>query len=785
MFRSQDAKPHFWNIQQHILSFRKDHSVFEKSVSSRPASDPYLFFDWPPFITWMPHYGSLLSSICKDVIPRYQTMKWKRVERVRWRDCHGIPIEQKVQKEMWLETNKDIEKAWVETFINQCYTYTRSTSAERNRYINNIGRWVDMDNAYKTMDNDYMESVMRVFKQFWEKSLIYRGKRVSLYSTKLSTPISNFEVAMDDTYEEINDPAITVKFPLFASEQTALPRDTSDISAKVYALARTTTPRTIPCNMSLAVNNDLEYVLVHYNQEYYVVAKNRTDDVFTSGEYTIVQEFLWEKLVWLSYEPPYDYYYKKTNNEADHKIYSADFITDQSGTGIGHEAPEFWDVDFELAQKVWLTISEAMDDAWKFTSQITDKEGLFYRDQNDAIIEELKTKNALFHKWSITHRVAFCPRSGVPLVYKAQDSWFIDIQSLKPKLLEKNKEINRYPEHFKFGRFAKSLESAPDRCISRTRYRWTPMPVWQNEDASEIEVIWSRDELFLKNKPYKQLTKIIFVRHGRTDYNDEWRHDHEGSAKLVDFGWEQAHTLAKKYKNQDIAAVYSSPLQRCVDTVTPLSAQKDIEMTIDERISEIRIPKSQDQLFDCSSIVRNDLPIDWRDSESIKEVYQRVEEFLKDVVRKHAGQTIVVCSHGDPLVLMRKVLHDFDYETDKYKRYMSNKKHKDLTCTEYVLSEPCQRLNLHKPWIDSIYIQSASGQKMTRRSEVLDCWFESGSMPYAQVHYPFENKSKFETAFPADYVVEYTWQIRAWFYVMHVLGVVLFDKPAFKNVLCT
>ena len=609
-FGEQSVKPNLWNVQQSIWNYWKDNHIFEKSVEQRPAENPYRFYDGPPFITGLPHYGHLASSVAKDVIPRYWTMKGKRVERVWWWDCHGIPIEDKVQKKFGLESSLDIEDFGVEKFVEGCYDYTRSTSSEWKWYVDNFGRWVDFDNSYKTMDNDYMESVWWVFKQIWEKWLIYKGKRVSLYSTKLETPISNFEVAMDDSYDDVNDPAVTVTFKL-ASEDS-------------FVMAWTTTPWTLPANMALGVHEDIDYVKVLSEDVNYILARARVEDVFKWKEYEIVDEFKGSTLIGLSYVPLFGYY-KERGNEKDYRIVFADFATDDSGTGIVHQAPEFGEDDFNLWKKEGLTMTEAMDASGHYSEELSDLVWTFYRDANDIIMERLKEKGQLFKKASITHRVAHCPRTKLPLVYKAQDSWFIDIQSVKQKLLDKNEDINWYPEHFKHGRFAKSIESAPDWCISRTRYWGTPMPVYVPADA---------------------------LNNGKIDAADA----------IVVGSRAELYELQKNWSN-----------------------------VIEKRWTEAS-------------------PVFWNTKR--------------------------------------------DCEFD-----------------------------MHKPFVDDVWFEK-DGVRYERIPEVLDCWMESGSMPYGQMHYPFANKEKMEASFPADYIVEYTGQIRAWFYVMHVLGVILFDKPAFKNVIC-
>lgn len=637
MYTPQTTKPDFMHIFKTVHGYWSDNHIFEQSINKREDAEQFRFYDGPPFVTGLPHYGHLASSVAKDVIPRYQTMKGKKVDRVWGRDCHGIPIEQKVQSKLGLESNLDIHQVGVEKFISECYQYTRNTSSEWKRYIDQFARWVDFDNSYKTMDNDYMESVWRVFKTLWDKGLIYKGKRVSMYSTKLETPISNFEVAMDDTYEDVNDPAITVAFDLSVNGPDY---------ANTLVLIWTTTPWTIPANIAAGVHQELTYVKVAYKDAYYILAQSRLEAVFANKEYEIITTLPGSSLVGLSYKPPFDYLYGKTDNSNDHKIYHGDFVSDTDGTGIVHQAPEFGEVDFQLAKEHNLTITEVMDSSGHYTSVFhapmdgtstvqggqhahdgrLNLEGMFYRDANPLIMEELQAMGKLFHKASITHRVAFCPRSGTPLVYKAQDSWFIDIngpqeifggKSLKQRCIEENENINRYPGHNKYGRFLKSMESAPDWCISRTRFWGTPMPIYRSEDGKDIIAIGSREDLYqLSQDGSNNIEKRI--EHGKTIYRNTTR-----------------------------------------DT----------------------------------------------------------------------------------------------------------------------------ELNLHLPYIDDVRFRK-DGKTYHRIPEVLDCWVESASMPYAQVHYPFENKEKFEQSFPADYVVEYTGQIRAWFYVMHVLGVALFGKPAFTNVIC-
>jgi isoleucyl-tRNA synthetase/bisphosphoglycerate-dependent phosphoglycerate mutase len=792
MFPSISPKQSFPALESEVLAYWKANNTFQKSIDSRPEDNPYRFYDGPPFITGTPHYGSLLSSIVKDVVGRYWTMRGKRVDRVWWWDCHGLPIEEKVQKKLGLSSNREIEERGVKEFIDGCYEYTASTSAEWTWYIDKIGRWVDMDRAYRTMDQDYMESVMWVFKRLWDQWLIYEGKRVSLYSWKLGTPISNFEVAMDDTYQEVNDPAITVKFDLSPNGKEW---------ENTFILAWTTTPWTIPANMALAVREDITYVEVRLTADiqdwkkepWYIVAKNRVEQVFKGKwDYEIMEEISWEALVGMAYIPPFPEYYHGKNGEKNHRIYHADFITDTDGTGIGHEAPEFGDVDFQLAKREGIFISEAMDEAGKYTSQIFDYEWLHYQEANKVNIERMKENGTLFKSESITHRVPFCPRSGTPLVQKAQKSWFIDIQSQKEKLLKANEQINWFPEHLKYWRFAKGIESAPDWCISRTRYWWAPMPVWQNKDASERVVISSREEIFEMNKPYGQLEKREME--GEMKYFFTW-----GEFDGVEFN------LHKPYIDSILLAPQSSQNTKKVLWVHGWTS-RGIQSWYDGTFLPLQdLLKESEIQFDVPDFDKNKETsyVKWRETLETLDIpsYDAIlaTSFGCAVIMQYLCEKkikiprlILVAPSG--LIwneYLEKIIPEMTENKKNLKKYVTeiiviHSKDDDSTSAKFeygkTLSEEIWGYfiptNGFKHKFGNWSVPLLAGlikfwAPLIRIPEVLDVWMDSGSMPYAQMHYPFENKWEMEASFPADFIAEYVGQVRAWFYVMHVLGVLL------------
>ncbi len=819
MFPKVNQKQSFPELEEKVLAFWKENDTFQKSIDQRPAENPYRFYDGPPFITGTPHYGSLLSSIIKDIIPRYQTMQWKRVERKWGWDCHGLPIEEKVQKKLGLAGSKDIEKVGIKKFIEECYTYTRETSAEWDWYIDHIGRWVDMENAYKTMDQDYMESVMWVFKSMWDKGMIYKGRRVSLYSWKLSTPISNFEVAMDDSYEEVSDPAITVMFPL--SE------DHKHVKTGDNLLAWTTTPWTIPCHMAIAVNPKLAYSRVKsrmyikdwklisiwknpglsetkedwssvqaWNKDgYFIVATARVETVFKWKEYEILESFMGDDLLGLRYEAPFKYYQWTVDPEKNHRVLDADFVTDTDGTGIAHEAPEFWDVDFQLAKEKWVHISSALDNEGKYTEEISDYEGMHYQEANTVISEKLKEMGVLFKKESINHRVAMCPRSGTPLIYKAQDSWFINIQDMKDKLIAENEGINWQPNHLKHGQFLKSMESAPDWCISRTRYWGTPMPIWK-DSKENMSVFGSKKEIFEANKPFGQLEEKDWK------YYFTWG---EFDGKELDLHRPFIDNVLT-VNSENFIAKKVLWIHGCWSSIEKDSWKKRVEEFKKNwiELESIQFDQSNDPTYESWEETFKTINFDEYDAVYTSSLWWLMTtRYITENNIKLKRLVMAVPGMSNNTIAWRKPnvqnIHD---NTEKHN--LENLVSERIVLTAYdddIVSAENAEIFAEKTgskcikfadWWHSLtgHLEALiwivkHGEPMQRTPEVLDVWMDSGSMPYAQMHYPFENNQAMESSYPADFIVEYIGQVRAWFYVMHVVGVALFDKRSFTNVITT
>lgn len=455
----------FPQMEEEVMQFWRDNKTFEKSVEQRPADKQYVFYDGPPFATGLPHYGHLLGSTSKDVIPRYWTMKGYRVDRVWGWDCHGLPIENMIEKKLEIKGGKKgIEELGIDKFNAACRAEVLRLDKEWEKIIERLGRWVDFEHNYKTMDATFMESVWWGFKQLYDKGLVYEGKRVLLYCPRCATPLSNFEIAMDNSYQDVEDNSLFVKFKVEGADNQ-------------YFLAWTTTPWTLPGNVGLAVKSDAKYVLVKAeNGEEYWLAADLLGQIMKDDKYEVLETVSGEKLVGKKYQPLFDFV--KSDKPNGWTVMPAEFVSLEDGTGIVHTAALFGEDDYALAQEFDLPLVPTLDDNGKFLELVELVAGQFYKKGEQPIIEKLESENKVFRAEKITHSYPFCYRCGTPLYYNAIPAWFIDVQQLKPNLIAANETMNWYPEHLKEGRFGKGLETAPDWNISRSRYWGTPMPIW-------------------------------------------------------------------------------------------------------------------------------------------------------------------------------------------------------------------------------------------------------------------------------------------------------------------
>ena len=562
----------------------KEDDTFNKSIAQRPADNSWVFYDGPPFLTGTPHHGHLLVSTVKDTMGRFHTMKGQRVER-RWGwDCHGLPAEVYVEKTLGISNKKEIgTKISVSDYVKECRAAMVRTGTEWEDTIERIGRWVEFKGAYKTMDNNYMESVWWAFKRLYEEGKIYEGEKILIYCTKDATPISKSEVAMENSYQMDTDPSLFVYFKLEDEDECLL--------------AWTTTPWTLPANMVLAVNQDVDYSLVAYGDKKFYVASDCVEKVMTDEkhqplEYSIVKTIKGSELVGKRFEPLFE-----NRGPAAHKILHADFVTTNDGTGIVHIAPAYGEDDYELCRKNDVPVLSLVDGDGNYTEGRWLGRNIW--EVNKEIAKTLLEEGRALKIEYIRHEYPHCHRCGTKLMYRAHPSWFMDIQSQKKEMLEANEQTSWTPDNLRTGRFHNIIEQAPDWNLSRDRYWATPIPVWKGVKNDGTEVV-----------------KVI-------------------------------------------------------------GSFAEFEEVTGRKLDDYHLPQVMDVTFECN------------------------------------------------------------------------------------------------------------GAEMHHIGKVLDCWFESGSMPFAQFHYPFENKEKFEASFPADFIIEAIDQTRGWFYSLTAVNVALFGKSPWKNLICT
>lgn len=783
----KDFKPA--EIEEKILKFWQENRIFEKSLKKKSPKGDFVFYDGPPFANGLPHYGHILASIIKDVIPRYQTMKGKRVER-RWGwDCHGLPVEFEVEKELGLKTKKDIEKFGIEKFNEAAKKSVLKYESDWKKIIPRIGRWADMKNAYKTMDADYMESVLWVFKSLYEKGLIYEGYKSMHLCPRCETTLSNFEVTLN--YKEIEDFGVTVKFELEDEPNT-------------FVLAWTTTAWTLPGNVALAVNSDIDYVKVEYEKAYYILAKSQLKKIFKDKKYKFIKKIEAKELIDKRYKALFNDYKNwrdYSNYKNGWKIYGADFVITEEGTGVVHIAPAFGEEDMKLGRKKKLPFVQYVGMDGIFKSNIyggvegefkKNFEGLQVkpkgnpRETDEKIVKFLEKNNKIFHQELISHSYPFCWRCETPLLNYAASSWFVKLATIKNKLIKNNKKIHWVPTHIKIGRFGQWLKETRDWAISRSRFWGAPLPVWKCKKCKAIKVIGSIEDI--KKDIKKSGNKYFVMRHAEAESNlfkissSNYKNNHHITKK----GKKETLNSLKKLKGIDL--VFSSDFVRTKETAQIAAQYFKIKKVIyDKRLREINTGifegKNEKEYHTYFSSLEEKFYKTPPKGENLTELKKRVSKFLYEIDRKYSHKNILIITHEYPIWMMATSAVGANVK----KAIEIKEKEKDFIKTGEVKTLnffplPHNRdfeLDLHRPYIDKIEFPCSCGEKMKRIEDVFDCWFESGSMPYAQAHYPFER----HLPFPAEFIAEGIDQTRGWFYTLLVLSTSLFNKSAYKNVI--
>ncbi|MEO8638071.1 MAG: class I tRNA ligase family protein [Candidatus Taylorbacteria bacterium] len=777
--------------EEEILQFWQENGIFEKSLKKNEGKKEFVFYDGPPFATGLPHYGHILPGTIKDVIPRFKTMQGHFVRRKWGWDCHGLPIENIVEKELGLKSKKDILDFGIGAFNKVARSKISLYADDWKRIMPRTGRWVDMEHDYKTMDTSYTESVWWAFKTLYEKKLIYEGYKVMPYCPRCETVLSNFEV--NQGYKDITDISVYAKFKLKDEENT-------------FLLAWTTTPWTLPGNIALAVNPSVEYVKIQIAEENFFLAKVRLSAV--KEAFTILSECRGIDLIGKSYVPIFDYYSKDKNlknRENGFKVYGADFVTTEEGTGIVHIAPAFGSDDYELSQKEKLPFIQHVNLHGEFKPEVSDFAGQLVKPKDDhqkgdvEIIKNLAHRGLLFAKEKITHSYPHCWRCETPLLNYATSSWFLKVTALKGKLVSENKKVEWTPEHVKEGRFGKWLEGAKDWAISRSRFWGAPLPVWKCSLCKRICVLGSIDSMRALSLPRNS---YFVMRHGEAESNvlDIISSD-PNQYGLTERGKGEVKESAKKLKTMGIDLIVTSPFKRTLSTARILREALGLPrevLIVDSLLHEINAGvlngKSRKEYRSYLSHHGrfNQAP---PDGESLLDVKKRMGDCLAGLEKKYEGKKILVITHDTPAWLLFSAAQGMNSQEsfslhDNKDYFLKNTEVRALKWNplprndEYVL-------DLHRPYIDAFTFPCSCGGKMERVPEIFDTWFDSGSMPFAQFHYPFQNRDLFEPrgglfqkmkGFPADFIAEGLDQTRGWFYTLIVLSVALFKRSPYKRV---
>ncbi|MCX6757374.1 MAG: class I tRNA ligase family protein [Candidatus Nomurabacteria bacterium] len=813
--------------EEAVLAFWRENKTFEKSLEKESPKGNYVFYDGPPFATGQMHYGHILGSTAKDVIGRYQTMRGYHVPRKWGWDCHGLPIENIVEKELGIAGHKEIEKYGIEKFIEYARSKVLQYEDDWESGVERIGRWVDFRGGYKTMDNNFIESVWWALSEFYKKGLVYEGVRVLAYCARCETPIANSEIAMDNSYKDISDLSVYVKFELVDEPNT-------------YLLAWTTTPWTLPGNTAIAINKDIDYVKVRltedaqiqkagtgtynvYTPEFLILAKVLVEKVLKDKIFEVVEEYKGEKLVGKSYKPIFKYYenVEMPNKENIWKVWHADFVTTEKGTGIAHQAPAFGEEDFVLAKENNVPFIIHVNNTGKFVDQVSDMAGLAVKPKDTAedkdahmrtdieVIRKLQENGAFFAKEKILHSYPHCMRCDTPIIYYALPSWFINITKVKSDIAKSAEEMNWIPAHLKDGRFKNILESAPDWNISRNRYWASPLPVWKCTKCKEMKFISSLEDL--KKHTKKSGNKYFVMRHGETEANKKGIICSMPSGKwhLDEDGIRQVENAGENMKDKKIDLIFVSDFTRTQETAEIMRLKLGLEkesVIVEKRLREIGAYSFDGKVWDEYHAFHTKTVENFNkrvnDDESYEDVKVRMTAFLYEIEEKYKGKNILFVTHGGPAWLLTAGSMGNDVKETlamildvKDYHYFQNAEIKELDFTPISHNAKFE-LDFHRPYIDNINLICECGEEMKRIPEVLDCWFESGSMPFAQDHFPFDPEGKItsygagnsdweKNNFPAGFVAEYIAQTRTWFNYTLTVSSVLFGHAPFKNVVTT
>ena len=794
--------------EEATLKSWKEKQIFEKSLLKNASKDGFIFYEGPPTANGHPGIHHLEARAFKDAIPRYKTMRGYYVRRKGGWDTHGLPVELQVEKELGLKSKKEIEKFGVAAFNEKCKESVWRYVHEWEEFTDRIGYWVDLKNPYVTYKPEYIESLWNIVKTVDSQNLLYKDYKVVPWCPRCGTGLSSHELAQG--YEKVKDLSLYVKFKIQ--------------NQKTYLLAWTTTPWTLPGNVALAVGSDIEYVKTKIGDEIIILAKSRLS-VLKDAKYEIVETVKGKDLVGLEYEPLYPFITdsvggaEKEKLANAYKVYAADFVTTEDGTGIVHTAVMYGQDDFELGTKVGLPKYHLVAEDGTFKNEAGFLAGTFVKNEETevAILKDLASRNLLFGKEKHEHDYPFCWRCHTALIYFARDSWYIKMSALRSKLISENEKIHWEPDYIKNGRFGEWLSEVKDWAISRERYWGTPLPVWVCKKCGKRKTAGSIADVSRKPR------NIYFVmRHGEAENNVNGMLDSsiDSTCHLTSNGKADIEdTVKTKLKKVKFDLIFSSPLLRTRETAEAVKKDlglPDLPIIVDERLKELGMGEFNGR---PSEELDTEFPLEKRFAKASKGIEdysllkKRIGGFLYEIESKYDGKNILIVTHGAPIIMLIAAARGLNREEaiEYEKNYYLSKGDSIRLDFSILPHNEEYELDLHRPYIDAVKLKCSCGEEMLRVKEVMDVWFDSGAMPFAQDHYPFkanvkEEEQKLENEekpteveeeiaeeeikeigglkYPADFISEAIDQTRGWFYTLHAIGVLMGKGRAYKNVIC-
>ncbi|MCX6716241.1 MAG: class I tRNA ligase family protein [Candidatus Taylorbacteria bacterium] len=802
----EEKSPHALR-EERILKFWQEKGIFGKSLEkNKNSGKEFVFYEGPPTANGRPGIHHMEARAFKDAIPRYKTMRGFNMRRKGGWDTHGLPVELQVEKELGFKSKKDIENFGIAAFNEKCKASVWTYMHEWEEFTNRMGYWVDLKDPYVTYYPKYIESLWNIIKTVEDRGLLYKDYKVVPWCPRCGTGLSSHELAQG--YADVKDLAVTVKFKLKPGQKIGTAVSESVASRyTIYGITWTTTPWTLPGNVGLAVGENIDYVQIKLSSgpsESLILAKTRLSVI--KDPYEIEREFKGKDLVGLEYEPLYPFLRdnisgaEKDKLKNAYKIYAADFVTTEDGTGVVHTAVMYGQDDFVLGTKVGLPKYHLVNEDGTFRKEAGFLAGLPVKDENTdvAIIKDLAARGLLFHKEKHEHSYPFCWRCKTPLIYFARDSWYIRMSDLRKDLIKENESIHWEPEHIRDGRFGEWLREVKDWAISRERYWGTPLPVWICEKCGKKKVVGS-----IADVSKKPCNTYYVMRHGEAENNvkEVLNSQDKDIHHLTNKGKEQVQKAMKTLAGMHIDVIYTSSFARARETAAMLEKSLGcprIQVIEDDRLHEFEVGGE----WEGKNVEEFGKEFPW--SERFKKVpnggelygavKKRVGDFLYDMEKSYEGKTILVITHATPAMMLLAAARGFDNARSlqsEMESYIGNAEVRKVDFS--ILPHNSEyELDLHKPYIDEVKLECACGGVMSRVKEVMDVWFDSGAMPFAQDHYPFEIgkkglfgfSGKQKLAYPADFISEAIDQTRGWFYTLHAIGVLMGKGKAFKNVIC-